>query len=85
MGGKRTAGGSLNDMTDHELNFTAWVAFEANRIKEVGLLVPEPNRAGSMTVQIKAALWKAAHHFQDGLTASDARRAVRRPPTQVRD
>ena len=65
-------------MNDHALTFAEWIAFEANRIVEVGLLAPDEHRADYMRVQIEAALWKAAHHFEDGLTAADAPRAVRR-------
>ena len=49
---------------------------------EVGLLGPEQDRADYMRVQIQSALWKAAHHFEDGMKASDPPRAVRRRPTR---
>ena len=63
-------------MADDLMTFAEWVPFEANRIVEMGLAIPDNDRADYMRVQIEAALRKAAAHFRDGLGSDDPPRAV---------
>jgi hypothetical protein len=58
------------------MNFAEWIDFEARRIVGMGLRAPEEHRADYMIVQIQAALTKAYAHVKDGLSESDAPRAV---------
>ena len=63
-------------MANDLMTFAEWVPFEANRIVEMGLAVPDEHRGDYMRVQIQAALLKAAAHFRDGLGSDDPPRAV---------
>ncbi len=59
------------------MTFAEWIDFEAARIVSMGLRLPEEHRADYIKIQIQAALEKAFHHGQDGLTETDEPRAVR--------
>jgi hypothetical protein len=50
------------------MTFAEWIDFEATRIVSMGLRLPEEHRADYIKIQIQAALKKAFHHGQDGLT-----------------
>jgi len=58
------------------MTFADWIDFEATRIVNMGLRLPEEDRADYIKVQIQAALKKAFGHGRDGLTETDEPRAV---------
>jgi len=58
------------------MNFSEWIEFEARRIVSMGLALPQEHRADYMRIQIEGALHKAFAHGRDGLTETDAPRAV---------
>jgi len=53
------------------MDFSEWIKFEAGRIVERGLPLPEEHRADYMRIQIEAALRKAFAHGRDGLIETD--------------